>query len=380
MVDWMINEAPRWIVIGIWLILNGIIFGVTFVSYRDGEEYYYLRALLGDSLCWARGSAACLNFNMMLILLPVCRKLISLIRGSVRDWSDAQTSKKDDIRNFLSRLPYTQNGSWINPIRTSNPDLTKELMKTVAGVTGVVITLCLIIMVSSSTEIVRRSYFELFWFTHHVYIIFCIGFVIHGAERLIHHQTNLDTHPIADCSSKYRRGVAVVTHQSRVFEIQTAGFKAAPGQYILIQCPSISRLEWHPFTLTSAPMMITSQSTYAVGDWTNALADLCHVDKEEFRDASKCPGQEYYLHDDVTVYDAVTGLHHKTHFGRPQWENVFRELSQLHRGMSTEFSSVDRIHCRLLYINCATDFQTHRRRQNFIITRKTSKDELFVPL
>ncbi|KAH9500169.1 hypothetical protein Btru_077371 [Bulinus truncatus] len=434
------------------------------------------------------GSAACLNFNMMLILLPVCRKLISLIRGSCKccprrlrkqldknityhkyiaymiclhsaihigahyfnfqRLADAQTSKKDDIRNFLSRLPYTQNGSWINPIRTSNPDLTKELMKTVAGVTGVVITLCLIVMVSSSTETIRR---------------------------LIHHQTNLDTHPIADCSSKYRswgssecpvpefegslpkahhlagfisglRRVAitkVVTHQSRVFEIQMQkkGFKAAPGQYILIQCPSISRLEWHPFTLTSAPNDdYFSVHIRRVGDWTNALADLCHVDKEEFRDASKMPrikvdgpfgtatedvlaydvavlvgcgigvtpfasvlkslwyhicqpGQnltlkciylywvcpdttafEWFqgllldlerqvkqksreellrfhiyltrgwdssqarniiLHDDVSVYDAVTGLHHKTHFGRPQWENVFRELSQLHRGMST---------------------------------------------
>nr|KAI8759068.1 oxidase [Biomphalaria glabrata] len=528
MVDWITNEAPRWIVIGIWLLINGIIFGTTFVRYRDGEEFYYLRSLVGSSLCWARGSAACLNFNMMLILLPVCRKLINLIRGTCKccprslrrqldknitfhkyiaymiclhtaihigahyfnfeRLAEAQTIKDDDIRNFLSRLPYSQNGSWINPIRSSNPDPTKELFKTVAGVTGVVITLCLIIMVSSSTEIIRRSYFELFWFTHHVYIIFCIGFVIHGAERLIHRQVNLDKHPIDICASKYKSWggtecpvpefegslpmswvwllvpaliflidhlagfisglrlvviTKVVTHQSRVFEIQMQkkNFKAAPGQYVLIQCPSISRLEWHPFTLTSAPSDdYFSVHIRRVGDWTEALAELCCVDKQEFRDASKMPrikvdgpfgtatedvmaydvavligcgigitpfasvlksvwsqccqaGQslslkciylywvcpdttafEWFqgllldlerqmtannrqsmlrfhiyltrgwnsnqarnimLHDDVSVYDAVTGLHQKTHFGRPQWENVFKELSQLHKGLST---------------------------------------------
>ena len=45
----------------------------------------------------------------------------------------------------------------------------------------------------------------------------------------------------------------VVQHPSKVFELQLKkkGFKMGPGQYIFLQCPSISKLEWHPFTLTS---------------------------------------------------------------------------------------------------------------------------------
>lgn len=41
-----------------------------------------------SALAWARAPAAVLNFNCMLILLPVCRNLLSLIRGSfvVRLW------------------------------------------------------------------------------------------------------------------------------------------------------------------------------------------------------------------------------------------------------------------------------------------------------
>lgn len=35
-----------------------------------------------SALSWARAPAAVLNFNCMLILLPVCRNLLSLLRGS----------------------------------------------------------------------------------------------------------------------------------------------------------------------------------------------------------------------------------------------------------------------------------------------------------
>lgn len=35
-----------------------------------------------SALAWARASAKCLNFNSMLILLPVCRNLLSFLRGS----------------------------------------------------------------------------------------------------------------------------------------------------------------------------------------------------------------------------------------------------------------------------------------------------------
>lgn len=31
------------------------------------------------------------------------------------------------------------------------------------------------------------------------------------------------------------------------------GFTMEAGQYIFIKCSKISRLEWHPFTLTSSP-------------------------------------------------------------------------------------------------------------------------------
>lgn len=51
---------------------------------------------------------------------------------------------------------------------------------TIPGLTGVIITLALILMVTSSTEFIRRNYFEVFWYTHHLFIIYFAGLVIHG--------------------------------------------------------------------------------------------------------------------------------------------------------------------------------------------------------
>lgn len=50
----------------------------------------------------------------------------------------------------------------------------------IAGLTGVAITLALILIITSSMEVIRRSYFEVFWYIHHLFVIFFIGLVFHG--------------------------------------------------------------------------------------------------------------------------------------------------------------------------------------------------------
>lgn len=54
------------------------------------------------------------------------------------------------------------------------------LFTSIAGITGVIITLALILIITSSMEVIRRSYFEVFWYTHHLFVIFFAGLVIHG--------------------------------------------------------------------------------------------------------------------------------------------------------------------------------------------------------
>lgn len=81
-------------------------------------------------------------------------------------------------------------------------------------------------------------------------------------------------------------------HPSKTLELQMKrkGFHMEVGQYVFIQCPSVSRLEWHPFTLTSAPEEdYFSAHIRIVGDWTQALYEACGGDKNETQEAWKLP-------------------------------------------------------------------------------------------
>lgn len=76
----------------------------------------------------------------------------------------------------------------------------------------------------------------------------------------------------------------VVMHPARVLELQMQkkGFRMEVGQYIFVNCPAISLLEWHPFTLTSAPEEdFFSIHIRAAGDWTERLIDTFQQQKTE---------------------------------------------------------------------------------------------------
>uniref|UniRef100_A0A8D3EBK8 NADPH oxidase 2 n=1 Tax=Scophthalmus maximus TaxID=52904 RepID=A0A8D3EBK8_SCOMX len=334
------------------------------------------------ALSWARAPAACLNFNCMLILLPVCRNLLSLLRGTIQYCSrtaarqldrniafhklvaymiafhtavhiiahlfnfeyfmDAQLNRNSSLLPFiLSEIGTGDNASFLNPIRTNETNPTIVMFTTIAGLTGVAITLALILIITSSMEVIRRSYFEVFWYTHHLFVIFFIGLVFHGFGRIVRGQTptSLQTNNPEFCFDQFEDWgdvgsnctvpvfagnppmtwkwvvgpmilyvcerlvrfyrshqkvvvTKVVMHPSKTLELQMKkkGFRMEVGQYVFIQCPSISRLEWHPFTLTSAPEEdYFSAHIRIVGDWTQALYEACGGDKNETQDAWKLP-------------------------------------------------------------------------------------------
>ncbi|NXR53916.1 CY24B protein, partial [Hippolais icterina] len=84
----------------------------------------------------------------------------------------------------------------------------------------------------------------------------------------------------------------VVIHPFKTIELQMMkkGFKMEVGQYIFVKCPAVSKLEWHPFTLTSAPEEdYFSIHVRIVGDWTEGLFNACGCDKQEFQEAWKLP-------------------------------------------------------------------------------------------
>jgi len=64
----------------------------------------------------------------------------------------------------------------------------------VAGLTGILMTLLLLAMIVTSTTTVRRASYEIFWYTHHLFVVFFLLLFVHGLGGVIKHQVNLDTH------------------------------------------------------------------------------------------------------------------------------------------------------------------------------------------
>ncbi|XP_010782869.1 NADPH oxidase 1 [Notothenia coriiceps] len=366
--NWIINHGLASFILVVWMGINIFLFVWFYLFYDLGDDYYYTRHLLGSALAWARAPAAVLNFNCMLILLPVCRNLLSLLRGSfvccgrtmrkqldknlsfhklvaymialmtavhliahllnVEWYNNSRRGVYDKLSTALSNLEDTDNTTYLNPIRKTDVDAqqtpTYFVFTTIAGLTGVIITLALILIITSSMEVIRRSYFEVFWYTHHLFVIFFIGLVFHGAGFIVRKQLTTDPpHNYTLCKDrieewgqipecplpKFGGGPAqtwwwvigpmilyvcerllrfirymqtvqyrkIVMHPSKVLELQLVkdGFKMDVGQYIFLNCPAISPLEWHPFTMTSAPEEdFFSVHIRSAGDWTDRLIDI----------------------------------------------------------------------------------------------------------
>ncbi|KAM3930885.1 NADPH oxidase 3 [Leptodactylus fuscus] len=362
---WILNETTSFLVLKqmvTWLGLNAYLFIDTFIWYDNSDMYYYTRVILGSTLAWARASAMCLNFNCMLLILPVCRNFVSLLRGTsaycrgdvrrlldktltfhrlvgymiilhtavhitahfinIERYHMSQSVEAGELCNILANIGNRSNENYLNPIRSYNKSILREVFVSIAGITGFVITLALVSIVTSSTELIRRSFYEVFWYTHNLFIIFYIGLVMHGAGQIVRGQTpqSILLHNLSYCKDHYYEWgetaqcpvpqfsgskpatwkwvvfplilytcekvirfwrskqevviTKVITHSSGVLEIQMkkSGFVMEPGQYVFLQCPAVSWLQWHPFTLTSAPEEpFFSVHVRAVGDWTQEL-------------------------------------------------------------------------------------------------------------
>ncbi|MGH0178268.1 UNVERIFIED_CONTAM: hypothetical protein FKN15_013764 [Acipenser sinensis] len=98
------------------------------------------------------------------------------------EWlNNSRQGDYDNLSTELSEIGDHINETFLNPIRSPSTTPSYVAFTTIAGITGVIITLSLILIITSSMEVIRRSYYEVFWYTHHLFIIFFAGLVFHGA-------------------------------------------------------------------------------------------------------------------------------------------------------------------------------------------------------
>ncbi len=62
----------------------------------------------------------------------------------------------------------------------------------------------LAILFSSSTRLIRLSFYNLFWYLHQICaVIFFLGYVTHGISGIVSTQTNVNRHDPGKCYKLY---------------------------------------------------------------------------------------------------------------------------------------------------------------------------------
>ena len=87
----------------------------------------------------------------------------------------------------------------INPVAVPYSNITKDLFEIQAGYTGILLVLVFHLMVTTAAIPIRRSFYELFWYVHHLFILIYPLMYFHGAGSLIKQQTNTEEHDPAFC-------------------------------------------------------------------------------------------------------------------------------------------------------------------------------------
>ncbi|SPP73424.1 NADPH oxidase 5 isoform X1 [Drosophila guanche] len=256
----------------------------------------------------ARACGQCLNFNCAWVLVLMLRHSLTYLRGRGLSsylpldhhvYLHKLTGITISVLSLIHTIMHLFNfsiivindpninaghytiGEWL---LTDRPGLF-GLIPGCANPTGVALLSILVVMFVCSQPFVRRKgSFEVFYWTHLLYVPFWILTLFHGpnfwkwfllpglvyiVERVLRYVWMRGEHGKTYISS----GLLLPSKVIHLVIKRPFNFNFRPGDYVFVNIPAIANYEWHPFTISSAP----EQEDYmwlhirTVGEWTNRL-------------------------------------------------------------------------------------------------------------
>ncbi|KAJ1535831.1 hypothetical protein HK096_001578 [Nowakowskiella sp. JEL0078] len=289
-----------------WLLSHGALFIYGFFKQKNDPGLTLLNSI-GWSVYTSRGAGLVLAYDCTLLLLPVCRNMIRILRATplnkIIPFDENLYLHKCSAYAMLFFTWVHVNAHYVNFFTVQLKLFSKLPLyawqihyTTVAGSTGHIMLVIMFLMYTSAKIDVRRRKFEYFWYTHHLYFIFYILLFVHGlgcfvktADGQCRPYNNFYYTVPVFCLYFLERAVReyrarqftaltkVVFHPGNTMELQfeKPSFKYKPGQYLFINIPDVAKFEWHPFTITSTPEEgFVSVHIRLVGDWTKKAAQV----------------------------------------------------------------------------------------------------------
>ncbi|XP_058768453.1 ferric reduction oxidase 2-like [Vicia villosa] len=173
---------------------------------------------------------------------------------------------------------------------------------------------------------IRRKFFELFFYTHNLYIIFIIFFVFHIGIYFSYIMLPGFYLFMVDRYLRFlqsRRKVRLVSSRVLPCEGVELNFSKGhelsynPTSVMFINVPSISKLQWHPFTITSNSNLEQDKLSVVIkseGTWTQKLYQLLSnpspIDRLQISVEGPYgpPSTNYLRHDTIVMISGGSGI------------------------------------------------------------------------
>ncbi|KAL9243116.1 hypothetical protein vseg_017044 [Gypsophila vaccaria] len=151
---------------------------------------------------------------------------------------------------------------------------------------GVIALVAALVIWISSLPFVRRKNFSVFFYVHHLYIVFITFFLFHAGDKHFYmvfpgvFLFGLDKLLRVICSRPETRVLSVRIFPSKIVELtfpKDPGLKYTPTSIVFIKIPSISKYDWHPFSITSSSFVDNQTMSVMIkckGSWTNSLYNM----------------------------------------------------------------------------------------------------------
>ncbi|XP_016969959.1 NADPH oxidase 5 isoform X2 [Drosophila rhopaloa] len=281
----------------------------------------------------ARACGQCLNFNCAWVLVLMLRHSLTYLRGRGLSsylpldhhvYLHKLTGITISVLSLVHTVMHLFNfsiivindpninaghytiGEWL---LTDRPGLF-GLIPGCANPTGVALLCILMVMFVCSQPFVRRKgSFEVFYWTHLLYVPFWVLCLFHGpnfwkwfllpglvyiVERALRFIWMKGEHGKTYISS----GLLLPSKVVHLVIKRPHHFNFRPGDYVFVNIPAIANYEWHPFTISSAP----EQEDYmwlhirTVGEWTNRLYRYFEREQQKLQQGSSSQDIPQHMH------------------------------------------------------------------------------------
>uniref|UniRef100_A0A1S3CBN3 FAD-binding FR-type domain-containing protein n=1 Tax=Cucumis melo TaxID=3656 RepID=A0A1S3CBN3_CUCME len=157
----------------------------------------------------------------------------------------------------------------------------------------------LVIWITSLPQIRRRK-FEIFYYTHHLYIVFFVFFLFHAGDRHFYMVfPGLFLFGIDKILRIIQSRIETCVVSARILPCKAVELtlpkdrrlKYKPTSVVYVKIPRISRFQWHAFSLISSSNVDDETMSIVVKcdkSWTRSLYDVISSEREGESDQLKC--------------------------------------------------------------------------------------------